>query len=97
VSNDAALRREAQIHNVECWGSADFAAKLGPPTAAVTLAQTDPGDAAHIQISADEVDEWLLLFKKKKPRRQRPPPAKKQDAEKEKPSTTKRNKRASNG
>ena len=72
VSNDAVLRREAQIHNVECWGSADFVAKLGPPTAAATPIETDPGDAAHVQLSADEVDEWLVLFGKRRKKKKKP-------------------------
>ncbi len=62
VSNDAALRREARINGVESWSGDDFVARLGPPAAAQGPA--DPGDAATIQISADEVDEWMALFGK---------------------------------
>jgi len=72
VSNDAALRREAQAHNIECWSGADFAAKMGPPTAqtaAQAAAQADPGSAAHVNLSAEEVDEWLKVFGKRRKRK----------------------------
>lgn len=72
VSNDWALRQEAQVHGVESWSGDDFVSRLGPPAA--KPAPTDPGAAPDVRLSAGEVDEWMQLFDSRKPRKSKPKP-----------------------
>jgi hypothetical protein len=64
VTNDAALRQEADRHNVEVWRSDDFVENMfNPPIpkrkpAANTTVSQDPGDT----VTDKDVEKWMQLF-----------------------------------
>jgi hypothetical protein len=59
VSNDEALLREASAYGVTGWRGEEFVARMKPkiPDRAEAGAESD------VQVSKDEVDEWLALFR----------------------------------
>ncbi|MBX2996892.1 MAG: NYN domain-containing protein [Caldilineaceae bacterium] len=62
VTNDAALRQEAERHNVEVWRSDDFIENMFDPPAPKRKppvnAQADPGD----NIPDSDVEKWMRIF-----------------------------------
>lgn len=62
VTNDAALRQEAERHNVEVWRADDFIDNMfNPPLPKrkrTAEASTDPGDA----IRESDVEQWMRFF-----------------------------------
>jgi uncharacterized protein len=64
VTNDAALRQEAERHNVEVWRSDDFVENMFDPPAPkrkpLPGAQADPGD----NIPDGDVEKWMRIFQK---------------------------------
>jgi uncharacterized protein len=64
VTNDAALREEAKLYNVEVWRSDDFIENMFDPPAPkrkpLVNAQPDPGD----NIPDGDVEKWMRIFQK---------------------------------
>ncbi len=77
VTNDDALRREAQARRIPAWSGVEFVQRLSAPPAKAAFADDDGGAAAHVYLSDDEVAEWLALFgpPPRKPPARRPRPA----------------------
>ncbi len=61
VSNDRALRQEAQAQGVTVWSGQEFAQRM-------TLSGPDapePGADPDVRLSGDEVEGWLDLFQRR--------------------------------
>jgi predicted RNA-binding protein with PIN domain len=64
VSSDRAVQQAARQVRVRVLTAQEFAGQLlrGSPA----LADDDRGSQAEVKLSADEIDEWLKVFKKQK-------------------------------
>lgn len=72
VSNDAELRREAALAEVEVWRSDEFVQRMQTPARKKKAAPTaEAGAESHVNLSEREVDQWLRLFEKDKKGRPR--------------------------
>ncbi len=58
VTNDDAIRREAEAHRIETWRGHEFVERM------TLLVPDEPGADAdpNLRLSGQEVDEWLDLF-----------------------------------
>jgi len=74
VSNDSVLHREAKAAGVEVWSSDKFLSYLERTKQKISGTDEDPGEAADVHLSQDELDvhlsqdelnEWMELFLKK--------------------------------
>ncbi|GIV78269.1 NYN domain-containing protein [Litorilinea aerophila] len=68
VSNDEALLREAAAYGVETWRGQEFVERFTPKNPKLE-AEAEPGTEPDLQLSEQEVAEWLALFGKSKTRR----------------------------
>lgn len=59
VTNDEALLREAQAHGVNAWRGAEFVERMRVQTPD----RPEAGTETDVQVSKDEVEEWLALFR----------------------------------
>ncbi len=63
VSNDRVLHREAKEAGVEVWSSDQFLNHLTRAKQKPSGTSEDPGEAADVHLSQDELDEWMELFR----------------------------------
>lgn len=62
VSSDRDVLAAARRNRMAVLNSADFAALLERPQPAAAPAEPDPGEAADVRMSPDDVDDWLAFF-----------------------------------
>lgn len=62
VSSDRDVLSAARRNHMAVMNSADFAALLEKPELAKAPADPDPGEAADVKMTPDDVDEWLAFF-----------------------------------
>lgn len=68
VSSDHDVLSAARRNRMAVLSAADFAALLDKPQAAAP-AEVDPGEAADVQMTADDVDGWLTFFSQDPPQK----------------------------
>lgn len=62
VTNDAVLRQEAQIHDVEVWRPVEFVQRMMDPPAPSRKSRKEGGTENQVDLTAREVDQWMRLF-----------------------------------
>lgn len=96
VTNDDALIREARLRSVPVWRAAEFVERMTLQGVAVPEAGTE----TDVRLSAEEVEEWLALFraarlKRKEAAQAQSKPAAKSAARKPTPKSPPKRKRKS--
>lgn len=65
VTNDAQLRREAELHDVETWRAHEFVDRMssgGARSQSRGGAAVERGAETDVQLSENEVSDWMKLF-----------------------------------
>ena len=93
VTNDWALRKEAELYDVETWQAEEFVQRMergrsptgrrddprqaggSPASGEADAGPDDEGAESHVNLSGQEVNEWMDLFGPPKPAPKRQSPA----------------------
>lgn len=67
VSSDRDVLAAARRNKMAVMAAADFAALLRNPQPKSPPTDSDPGEAADVQMSPKDVDDWLAFFNQRRP------------------------------